>query len=159
MWLLSPFTAFKPPDDLENDAPATEVGAVAEGPGSLDVADDVEILLQVEIARLADEFQGTFSAESIDRLARDSLDEVRRTSARHFLAELAGRFTRERLKARAKVEDVTGSHDFDVLFVCGRNAARSQMAAAFAQHLGQGRLSAHSAGRTQQVKSIQQSSP
>jgi arsenate reductase (thioredoxin) len=32
------------------------------------------------------------------------------------------------------------------LFVCGRNAARSQMAAALTQHLSHGRINAHVAG-------------
>lgn len=105
-----------------------------------------ESALLTEIRQLAEEFQGTLGEESIGRLARESLDIVGTTGARHYLGPLAGRFARERLKALARAEGLSTDNQFEVLFVCGCNAARSQMAAALTQRIGHGRIHVHSAG-------------
>lgn len=124
MWLLSPFTAFRREDEV----------------------DDIEPALRAEIDRLAEEFRGIFAVESIERLAHESLEIVAATGTRIYLAQLAGRFTRERLKALARAEGLSNNRQLEVLFVCGRNAARSQMAAALTQSLSQGQITVHSAG-------------
>ena len=135
MWLLSPFTAFEQEEvgEITSAAPTSETH-------------DIETALQGEISMLAEEFQGIFSAESVDRLARECLEIVAATGAQQYLAQLAGRFTRERLKALARVEGMGTDDHLDILFVCGRNAARSQMAAALTQQLSHGRITVHSAG-------------
>lgn len=135
MWLLSPFTAFRDEDVVD----ATPTPVVESG-------DDIEPALRVEVVRLAEEFRGIFGMESIDRLAHESLEIVAATGARSYLAQLAGRFTRERLRALARADGLSNDRQLDVLFVCGRNAARSQMAAALTQSLSHGRISVHSAG-------------
>src|SRR2546430_2970588 len=97
MWLLSPFTAFQHDDEI-NEVPQTPAGETREG---------IESALRAEVLQLADEFRGIFSAESIDRLARECLEIVSVTGARYYLAQLAGRFTRERLKALARAEGLS----------------------------------------------------
>jgi protein-tyrosine-phosphatase len=52
-----------------------------------------------------------------------------------FLALLAERFTRQRLRALAKVEGKSSDGKPVVLFLCNQNAGRSQMAMAFFNHL------------------------
>jgi len=136
MWLLSPFTAFAA--DYTREAEPQ--------PSKMDGPEAIESALQAEIEKLAHEFQGIFGTESIDRLARESLEIVTATGAHSFLAQLAGRFTRERLKALARVERLNSDDHLEVLFVCGRNAARSQMAAALTQSLSSARVNVHSAG-------------
>ncbi len=145
MWLLSPFTSFKQPDG----AAPREAEPLVRRDTYLAVdrmAEDVEPAVQREIGRLVVEFQGIFSPESIDRLARDSLEVLTRASVRLYIPQLVYRFTRERLKALATAEGRILTAAPEILFVCGRNAARSQMAAAFAQQLSQGRFTVHSAG-------------
>jgi protein-tyrosine-phosphatase len=109
-------------------------------------AQDIEPAVQREIARLVEEFQGIFSPESIDRLARDSFERLEGAPVKRFLPQFVYRFTRERLQALATVEGLIKRGHLDILFVCGRNAARSQMAAALTQSLSHGRFTVHSAG-------------
>jgi protein-tyrosine-phosphatase len=107
---------------------------------------ETEAALRQEVARLAEEFRGTFAEDAIERLMRDSIGWLAGARVQRYVPTFAYRFTRERLRALASVE---GRRQEDVprlLFVCVRNAARSQMAAALATHLAGGRVAAHSAG-------------
>lgn len=106
----------------------------------------IERLLQQAIARLSDEFRGTFSPETIDRYVRDSLDRLKGARVQRYLPKFAYRFAHERLTAMAGVEGIILSDQPEVLFVCMRNASRSQMAAALCRHLSGGQIVTYSAG-------------
>jgi arsenate reductase (thioredoxin) len=107
---------------------------------------DLERRMQREIARLSDEFRGVFSPETIDRCARESLDRLAGARVTAYLPTFTYRFTRERLKALAGVEGLIRPGRPELLFICERNAARSQMAAALARHHSEGWVEVHSAG-------------
>jgi arsenate reductase len=80
--------------------------------------------------RLADEFGGVFSRETIARYMAESQDLLGEARVNVFVPVLAHRFARERLKALAQAEGKLGKEQPEVLFVCVHNAGRSQMAAA-----------------------------
>ena len=96
--------------------------------------------------RLADEFAGVFSQETIARYMAESQDLLGEARINVFVPVLAHRFARERLKALAQAEGIMTKDQPEVLFVCTHNAGRSQMAAALLHRLGQGRVHVRSAG-------------
>lgn len=87
---------------------------------------------------LAPETVREFVVETYDLLAR-------RATVRRFLPQLTERFAAERLEALASIEDEGGYVD-DVLFVCVRNAGRSQIAAAFMRDRAGGSIRIRTAG-------------
>lgn len=112
-----------------------------------DVGTDQQAALRVAAARLADEFAGTFGAETIEKFLVTSYDQFAgRATVSRFLPLMAERFARQRLRALARVE---GKHDDGlptVLFLCVHNAGRSQMALGFFNHLAEDRAVAWSGG-------------
>jgi arsenate reductase (thioredoxin) len=95
-----------------------------------------EQLLQIKTAarRLQDEFAGTFSVETIERYMTDSQTRLEsRARVATWLPVLIERFTRDRLKALARLE--ARPERPAVLFLCVHNAGRSQMAAGWLRHL------------------------
>lgn len=104
---------------------------------------------------LAGRFGGIFSAETVEHCVRESYsllaDKARIT---RYLPSLTARFTAERLSALAKVErgargqgGATNPSDIpEVLFVCVKNAGRSQMAAAILTSLVGDAVRVRSAG-------------
>ena len=88
-------------------------------------------LVHVERAAeaLQDEFARTFSRETIARYIAESVDLLGESKINDFVAVLAHRFARERLKALAQSEGLVTEEHPEVLFVCVHNAGRSQMAA------------------------------
>lgn len=97
-------------------------------------------------AHLAPEFRGTFGDATIARHVRESLGALRDGHAPDFLPSLVMRFSRERLRALAQAEGTVSKDRPELLFVCVRNAGRSQMAAGLARHLSGGRVGVRSAG-------------
>ena len=93
--------------------------------------------LSESAVRLQREFSGHFGTETIERFLHDSLDRLVPDANYHdFVALLAERFARERLRSLAKMEGhVTTDHP-TILFLCVHNAGRSQMASGFAMHHG-----------------------
>ena len=87
-------------------------------------------------ARLADEFKGVFSEETIARYIGESLDLLGNSRINVFVPVLAHRFARERLRALAQVEGKMTKEAPEVLFVCVHNAGRSQMAAGLVNFAG-----------------------
>lgn len=85
--------------------------------------------------RLGDEFNGIFSAETIERYITDSRSQLEsRARFATWLPVLVERFTHDRLRALARLE--VGTRDRPaVLFLCVHNAGRSQMAAGWLRHL------------------------
>jgi arsenate reductase (thioredoxin) len=97
-------------------------------------------------ARLADEFKGVFSEETIARYIAESLDLLGSSRINVFVPVLAHRFARERLRALAQAEGKVTKEAPEVLFVCVHNAGRSQMAAGLVKVRSQGRVHVRSAG-------------
>jgi arsenate reductase len=97
-------------------------------------------------ARLADEFDGVFSRETIARYMAESQDLLGEARINVFVPVLAHRFTRERLKALAQAEGKLAKDQPEVLFVCTHNAGRSQMAAGLVKLRSEGRIHVRSAG-------------
>lgn len=98
--------------------------------------------------RLAREFAGTFSPETVKNYVQDSRDRWAQVRVTTYLPIMIERFARQRLRALAKVEGKMVSDLPEVLFVCVHNAGRSQMAAALLDHHAQGRVLVRSAGST-----------
>lgn len=98
-------------------------------------------------ANVAREFAGTFGPETIERFIVDSLDQLMATArVKEFLPLLTEKFTRERLRALARVEGLDNSGGPGVLFLCVHNAGRSQMAAGWLRHLAGDRVTVFTGG-------------
>ncbi len=98
--------------------------------------------------RLAEEFAGIFSGETIARYMAESQDFLGEAKINVFVPVLAHRFTRERLRALAQAEWLVSKDQLEVLFVCVHNAGRSQMAGGLLKLRSQGRIHVRSAGST-----------
>jgi arsenate reductase len=97
-------------------------------------------------ARLAEEFAGVFSEETIERYLTESLDLLGGARVNIYVPVLAHRFARERLRALGQVEGTIVKEQPEVLFVCVQNAGRSQMAAGLVKLRSAGRIHVRSAG-------------
>jgi arsenate reductase (thioredoxin) len=96
--------------------------------------------------RLAEEFAGIFSQETIARYMAESTDLLGDANINVFVPVLAHRFARERLRALGQAEGIIGKEQPEVLFVCVQNAGRSQMAAGLLKLRSHGRIHVRSAG-------------
>jgi arsenate reductase (thioredoxin) len=96
--------------------------------------------------RLAEEFAGVFSQETIARYIAESKDLLGEARINVYVPVLVHRFTRERLKALGQAEGMITKEQPEVLFVCVQNAGRSQMAAGLVKLRSQGRIHVRSAG-------------
>jgi arsenate reductase len=106
---------------------------------SLTVLGDLDLItrgtMRRSIDRIAYEFDTTFTRAEVEALFIDSYQQLARTAKiMIYLPILADRFARERLAAVATSRGLIPKRVPEVLFVCVRNAGRSQMAAAFARH-------------------------
>jgi arsenate reductase (thioredoxin) len=114
------------------------------------MAEMLDPVTRVHVERAADalqdEFAGTFSRETIARYIGESVDLLGESKVKDFVAVLAHRFARERLKALAQSEGLMAKTQPEVLFVCVHNAGRSQMAAGLVRLRSQGRIHVRSAG-------------
>ena len=99
------------------------------------------------VDRLTEEFHGTFSKETVERVYVDSYDRLAATAkVSMYLGLFAERFARDRLRAVAQVEGAPAAGVPEVLFVCVHNAGRSQMAAGLLDHRAKGSVHVLSAG-------------
>jgi protein-tyrosine-phosphatase len=98
--------------------------------------------------RLAKEFAGIFSRETVVECLRDSAFRFADAPVQTHVPVLAERFARQRLRASAQIEGAIVKDVPEVLFVCVHNAGRSQMAAALLDHHAGGRVHVRSAGST-----------
>jgi protein-tyrosine-phosphatase len=102
---------------------------------------------QRAIDELADEFEGVWSRETIERFVAEAEEKLAGSRpGLNFLPLRAPAFARERLEALAQVEGAIDKTRPEVLFVCVRNAGRSQVAAALTHELSGGAVSVRSAG-------------
>lgn len=91
--------------------------------------------LSASAARLAYDYDTTFPASEVEAVLLDSYRQLARTArVTLFLPTLAERLTRERLEALGATRGLIAKRVPEVLFVCVRNAGRSQMAAALTRH-------------------------
>jgi arsenate reductase (thioredoxin) len=107
---------------------------------------EIRSLIRSVAGRLEDEFAGVFGTETIQRFMGDSLDSLARARLKGFVPLFVERFTRDRLRALARVEGKSTSTNPMIVFLCVQNAGRSQMAAGWAKHLGGGDLDVYSGG-------------
>jgi arsenate reductase len=104
------------------------------------------------VETLVDEFGDVHSRETIEGVMDDSVSQLAGSAeVDDFLATLAHRFTRERLKAMARAHGPERPLP-DVLFVGLGDTGRGQIAAALVTLRSDGRVAAHSAGRTAGVE-------
>jgi arsenate reductase len=97
---------------------------------------DQQHLVRTVTESLKREFAGTFGPETVQRFLTDSLEQLLPTAkVTTFLPVLTEKFTRDRLRALARVENLIPSTVPAVLFLCVHNAGRSQMAAGWLRHL------------------------
>jgi arsenate reductase len=108
---------------------------------------DQQLALKSAAARLAEQFDGVFGPETIERFLTSSYDQfASRATATNFLPIMAERFARQRLNALARVEGKANDGLPTVLFLCVHNAGRSQMALGWFDHLAGDRAVAWSGG-------------
>jgi arsenate reductase (thioredoxin) len=97
--------------------------------------------------RLANEFAGVFSRETVAEVLHDSFNQLDATAkVRTYLELFAERFARERLAAVARSQTAVPGGPPEVLFVCVHNAGRSQMAAGLLDHRAKVTVHVRSAG-------------
>jgi arsenate reductase len=103
---------------------------------------------QAAVEELVDEFEGIWSRETIQRFLLESEEALARSGPEglSFLQLRAPSFARQRLEAFAQAEGEIEKTKPEVLFVCVRNAGRSQVAAALTHELSKGAVSVRSAG-------------
>jgi protein-tyrosine-phosphatase len=95
-----------------------------------------QYLVKLAAERLKEEFTGTFGPETIERYIAESRDLLEPgATVTVWLPILIEKFTKDRLRALARVEGRTTAERPAVLFLCVQNAGRSQMAAGWLQHL------------------------
>jgi arsenate reductase (thioredoxin) len=104
--------------------------------------------LDVAIEELAAEFCGVFSRETVARYLDESAALIgeRPTVGPNFMPVIVRRYAHERLWAVAQAQGQIAKVLPEVLFVCERNAGRSQIAAALTYHLSHGWVAVRSAG-------------
>lgn len=118
--------------------------------------DALDPVTQHHVARavdsLVEEFGDTQSRETIERVREDSVAQLAGSAdVDDFIATLAHRFTRERLKAMGRAHGPEHALP-DVLFVGLGDSGRGQIAAALVTLRSEGRVVAHSAGRSAAVQ-------
>jgi arsenate reductase (thioredoxin) len=118
--------------------------------------DALDPVTQHHVARavdsLVEEFGDKQSRETIERVMEDSVAQLAGSAdVDDFIATLAHRFTRERLKAMGRAHGPERALP-DVLFVGLGDSGRGQIAAALVTLRSEGRVVAHSAGRSAAVQ-------
>lgn len=97
--------------------------------------------------RLAHQFAGMVSEETVERVVFESYTALARTaSVSTHLPTVAEKFARDRLVALAQSRGLIAKPVPEILYVCVQNSGRSQMAAAITRHLGGDRVHVRSAG-------------
>ncbi len=108
---------------------------------------DIRAALRSSARTLADEFDGTFGQDTIEKFLSSSYHQLAtQATITNFLPLMAERFARQRLNALAKVEGGSIGCPPTVLFLCVHNAGRSQMALGWFNHLAEDRAIAWSGG-------------
>ena len=96
--------------------------------------------------RLRSDFSEIFAPETIQRYMAESWDALSGRKVPDFIPLFLERFTRERLRALARVEGKISDTRPHVVFLCVHNAGRSQMAAGWMKHLAGDEVEVFSGG-------------
>jgi arsenate reductase len=107
---------------------------------------EIRSLITAAAERLKADFAGTFGQETIRRFISESYESLAGARVKGFVPLFVERFTRQRLRALARVEGRSSSDLPMVVFLCVHNAGRSQMAAGWMQHLAGDRVEVFSGG-------------
>lgn len=107
---------------------------------------EIRHLIRRAASHIREDFAGIFGAETIERFIADSYTSLSHSKVQSFVPLFVERFTRERLRALAKVEGLMASDTPSVVFLCVHNAGRSQMAAGWLQHLASDEVHVFSGG-------------
>ncbi|MEU4644841.1 three-helix bundle dimerization domain-containing protein [Micromonospora sp. NPDC023814] len=93
---------------------------------------DRQVALHTAATRLAEEFDGIYGTETIEKFLHSSYDQFATAfTIPNYLPLLAERFARQRLRALARVEGHHRDGRPVVLFLCTHNASHSQVALGF----------------------------
>jgi protein-tyrosine-phosphatase len=103
-------------------------------------------LIRASADRLRSDFAGVFAEETIQRFMAESWESLSGAKVAAFIPLFVERFTRQRLRALARVEGTSTDTRPMVVFLCVHNAGRSQMAAGWMQHLAGDRVEVFSGG-------------
>ncbi|MBB5840547.1 three-helix bundle dimerization domain-containing protein [Kribbella italica] len=122
-----------------------------QGPARESTVDLSAAVVDRQLERISDQlatrFTGVFSPATVRRYVGESYTMLAdRSRVRRFLPSLTASFAAERLAALAKAQGKARGSVPEVLFVCVRNAGRSQMAAGFLNQLAGDRVLVRSAG-------------
>ena len=122
-----------------------------QGPVTMTPTDNTQAHLAMTLKgitrRLEDEFGELFTRETLDHYVKDSYEQLAATAKVHTLIPaFVQRFARQRLAALAKTQAQPTHQQPEVLFVCERNDAISQMAASLLNTSYGDRAHADSAG-------------
>jgi arsenate reductase len=96
---------------------------------------ELRSLIRASADRLRTDFAGVFGEETIQRFMAESWESLSGSKVAAFIPLFVERFTRQRLRALARVEGKSTDTRPMVVFLCVHNAGRSQMAAGWMQHL------------------------
>lgn len=103
-------------------------------------------LIRASAERLRTDFSGVFGEETIQRFMAESWESLQGAKVAAFVPLFVERFTRQRLRALARVEGKSTDTRPMVVFLCVQNAGRSQMAAGWLQHLAGDEVEVFSGG-------------
>ena len=103
-------------------------------------------LIRSTAGRLREDFAGVFAEETIQRFMGESWESLSGSKVAGFIPLFVERFTRQRLRALARVEGKLANAKPMVVFLCVQNAGRSQMAAGWMQHLAGDQVEVYSGG-------------
>jgi len=106
-----------------------------------------EAVLHRASERMARQFAGMVSEETVERVVFESYAALARTArVQTHLPSLAEKFAHDRLTALAQSRGLISKGVPEVLYVCVQNSGRSQMAAALTRKLAGDRVHVRSAG-------------
>ena len=103
-------------------------------------------LIRASADRLRTDFAGVLGEETIQRFMAESWESLQGAKVAAFVPLFVERFTRQRLRALARVEGKSTDTRPMVVFLCVQNAGRSQMAAGWLQHLASDEVEVFSGG-------------
>lgn len=127
--------------------PCNQAGGIAINPAGrteLTVNNDQFNIVREDLHR---RYRLMVPAETIDRLLDETIDECRdRARVATFLTVMVEREATERLEQEALDQNTAGERRQELLFVCNRNAGRSQLASAITRWLVGERIFVRSVG-------------